>query len=153
MTFLSGYSIILNRQNFEWNKSSFSQQFKASRDATEFISLWQELTTMDSNGKKALRKEILTLPSSSSVCSISISNAGGKRFISTTNDTSDSQSPTPKRAASTLATTHSGGNQKQKQTHASPIDDATLLKRIGKLFSPTWCITCINALFVRTYVL
>ena len=151
MTFLSGYSLILNRQNFEWNKTNFSQQFKASRNATEFISLWQKLTTMDSNGRKALPKEMLPNSSSAAVCSTSSSSAGGKRSISTSNDTSDSQPPTPKRAAST-GTTHSAGNQKQKQPHPNPIDNVILQKRIGKLSSYHNAFTCIHVSMQYTYV-
>ena len=128
MTFVSGYSLLLNRQNFEWNKSKFSEQFKAATVATEFISLWQELTTFDSTGK-AVPKEVLTLPISSPTSTedqaYPTSSAGAKHSLSTSTDSSDLQSPTPKRAA----TTHSGSNH--KQAYSSPIDNTIHSKRIG----------------------
>ena len=137
MTFASGYSLLLNRQNFEWNKSSFSEQFKESTNAMEFISLWQEVTILDSTGKKAVPKDISTLSASSpSSQTCSVNSAGAKRSLSNS-DSADLQSPAPKRAISTPVTIHSGN-----KAHPSVIDDAIHLKRIGK-FTSGMCIKCV----------
>ena len=61
MTFVSGCSLILNRQNFEWNKSKFSEQFKASSNASKFMSILHELTTFDT-GNKAVPKDTVLIP-------------------------------------------------------------------------------------------
>jgi len=113
ITFVSRYSLLLNRQNFEWNKSKFSEQFKASTNAIEFISLWQQLTTFNSTGRKAIPKEILALPVNSlttstpnQTCPTSSTSATAKRSLFTSIDSSDLQSPAPKRAAAT----NSGSN-------------------------------------------
>ena len=125
MTFVSGYSLILNRQNFEWNKSKFSEQFKASSDASEFISIWQELTF--DNGNKAVLKDTVLTPPVNSPTSTSDqanpnSSARAKRSLSASTDSSDLLPP-PKRTVTTPS-----GN---KQAHPSAIDNTILSKRLG----------------------
>ncbi|KAL5488974.1 hypothetical protein EMCRGX_G018008 [Ephydatia muelleri] len=49
--------VILNRMNFEWNKSNFSRNFKHAKDATTFVKVWREVTEADDNGFERARKE------------------------------------------------------------------------------------------------
>jgi len=77
-------------------------------NATEFISLWKELTTLDGTGK-AIPKETLMQPTSSSASTdhedqaYPTNNAGAKHSLSTSSDSFDLQPPTPK--SSRIATT------------------------------------------------
>lgn len=38
---------IVNRNNFEWNKNSFSREFKSTTNASEFVDKFRTLTTFD----------------------------------------------------------------------------------------------------------
>ena len=127
MNFVSGYSLILNRQNFEWNKSKFSEQFKASSNASKFVSMWQELTTLDP-GNKAVPKDSVLIPPVNSPISTSVqtypnSCAGAKHSLSTSTDSCDMQFPPPKRAVTT--------DPGSKQAYPSAIDNTILSKHLG----------------------
>ena len=37
----------MSRENFEWNKNDFCQQFRNTGDATAFIAKWKALTSFD----------------------------------------------------------------------------------------------------------
>ena len=37
----------MSRSNFEWNRNDFCRHFKATKNASEFVEKWQELTTFD----------------------------------------------------------------------------------------------------------
>lgn len=128
MTFKSGYKIILNRNNFEWNKSSFSEEFKTTATAGEFISVWNRVTKLDLHRNYAMaiidtcsQNDHDTMPTSCSSSQGSVV-APSKHSLSD----ADNSLPAPKRPSSSSAKDHT--NQ-----HANPIDDSILSKRIGDL--------------------
>jgi len=47
VTFKSGYKLIQNRQNFEWNKTAFCEEFTNTITAGEFINVWNRITKVD----------------------------------------------------------------------------------------------------------
>jgi len=119
--FASGASVIVNRQNFEWNKTTFSEKFKSCVLTTEFISMWKKLTIMDSTEKYALVRSEES--STDNTCSSSSSSCAGTKHqssFSTGATSSDLGLPASKRVAS------------EKQTeHCSAIDDVIHSKHIG----------------------
>ena len=54
VTFQSGYTVLLNRQNFEWNRSPFSKQFKNTTTAGKFIATWNRVAVLDQHRKLAV---------------------------------------------------------------------------------------------------
>ena len=38
---------VVSLSNFEWHRNDFCRHFKATKNASEFIGKWQELTTFD----------------------------------------------------------------------------------------------------------
>ena len=129
ISFQSGYKVVLNRRNFEWNKSSFSEQFKTTTTVGEFITI---VTIMDQHRQVVFpiaRGEIqdVSLPgASSSQSSASSSCAGTTHSLL---DTDNSLQPASKRAAYSKHTSTCTSSQQ----HANPIDDAIHSKRIGKV--------------------
>ena len=132
ISFQSGYKVVLNRQNFEWNKSSFSEQFKTTTTAGEFITIWNNVTIMDQHRQLVFpiahgETQDVSLPGvSSSQSSASSSCAGTTHSLS---DTDNSLQPASKRAAYSNHTSTCTSSQQ----HANPIDDAIHSKRIGKV--------------------
>ena len=47
MLFSKGEKGILSRANFEWNKNEFCLLFRHTRNAEEFIAVWQDNTTFN----------------------------------------------------------------------------------------------------------
>ena len=127
VSFQSGHKVLLNRQNFEWNKSSFSEQFKTTSTAGEFIAVWNRATILDQHRQLAV--------SISETNDVSLASVAGSSQSSTTSphtgsthrlDPSDadiSLQPASKRSNSR--------NSSSGQQHANPIDDTIHLKRIG----------------------
>ena len=111
----------MNRQNFEWNKSPFSQEFKGTKTAGEFISIWNQVTNLDTQRDFAMPVTDAynqTNAGLSTSCSSSQgSTTASKHPLS---DSMDNSLPAPKRPNTV--------NQ-----HANPIDDSILSKRIGEL--------------------
>ena len=119
---------MLNRNNFEWNKSSFSEQFKSTSTPGEFIAVWNRTTILDQHRQLAI--------SIDDTNDISLTNVVGSSQSSTTSphtgtahhlDPSDADNflqPASKRVRHSSTATNS-------QQHANLIDDAIHLKRIG----------------------
>lgn len=126
VTFKSGYKIVLNRQNFEWNKSSFSEEFKATKTAGEFISVWNKVTKLDMY--RGVAMPIIDSCSQNDAMSTSCSSSQGSAVAPSKHPLSDGDNslPASKRPSSSSAKDHT--NQ-----HAHPIDDSILSKRIGDL--------------------
>ena len=129
VSFQSGFKVILSRQNFEWNKSSFSEQFKSTTTAGEFITIWNRVTIMDQQRQLAIpigETQDVSLTSAGSSQSSTSSCAGTTHSLS---DVDNSLQPASKRATySNHTSTCASGQQ-----HANPIDDAIHSKRIGKV--------------------
>lgn len=126
VTFTCGSKIILNRQNFEWNKSPFNEEFRNSSNASEFISIWQNTTNLDARKQQAVPVDEVVLPSSESSQTSSCVHG----------DNSESPSIQPASKRMCIQAERSSGNSSldQTQIHSNPIDDAILSKRIGKQF-------------------
>ena len=45
--FSNGEKGVLSRTNFEWNKNDFSQLFRHTKNANEFIAVWRKNTTFN----------------------------------------------------------------------------------------------------------
>lgn len=119
--------MLVNRKNFEWNKSSFSEEFKSSTNASEFISIWQQITRLDSRTQQSVcHSETSSLESSQASSS-----------HSTQHSDSEVVPPAAKRMcperSSTIATAATVDHS-QSTFHPNPIDDAILSKRMGMLY-------------------
>ena len=130
---------MLNRQNFEWNKSSFSEHFKTTTTAGEFIAIWNKVTTMDQHRQLAI---VLGETQDTSLASVGSSQSSTTSAAGTTHPLSDadnSYQPASKRANYSGHSSHSGHSNHSSmfstsnQQHANPLDDAIHSKRIGKL--------------------
>ena len=119
--------MLVNRQNFEWNKNSFSEEFKTTINASEFINIWQRITRLDSRTQQSVYRTETSSPESSQASS----------SHSTLNSDSEVIPPAPKRVCterpSASAASATIVDQSQSAIHPNPIDDMMLSKRIGML--------------------
>jgi len=90
--FASGASVI---ENFEWNKTTFSEKFKSCVLTTEFISIWKKLTIMDRTEKYALVQSEES--STDNTCSSSCAGTKHQSSFSTGAPSSDLGLPASKR--------------------------------------------------------
>lgn len=132
VTFTCGTKAILNRQNFEWNKSLFSEEFKNSSNASEFISVWQRTTKLDARKQQAIPISEAML--SNSPESSQTSSSGHSSIIqhgSHIDAESPNVQPAPKRICTHSERSSGNSSFDQMQVHSNPIDDTILSKRIG----------------------
>ena len=127
--FKSGTKVLVNRQNFEWNKSSFSEEFKATTSASEFITVWQRITTVDSRTQQSVRRSESSSPESSQASS-------SHSTQSTVSVDSEVVPPASKRLCLERPSTVTTGSADHGQSplHLNPIDDVILSKRMGMLY-------------------
>lgn len=131
---------MLNRQNFEWNKSSFSEHFKTTTTAGEFIAIWNKVTIMDEHRQLAIvlgeTQDTSLASAGSSQSSTTSACAGTTHLLS---DADNSLQPASKRAnhsghhsSHSGHSSHSSTSSTSNQQHANPLDDAIHSKIIGK---------------------
>jgi len=127
VSFTSGYSILLNRQNFEWNRTDFSENFKNTSTAGEFISVWNKVTKL--HGSMGFAEPITDAMDNSSAAS---SQSSGGPVVAPTNvnkrPSSDLDSSLPLSKRPTVPS-----QLNTDSSHANQIDDRILSKRKGSM--------------------
>ena len=61
--FSNGEKGVLSRTNFEWNKNDFSQLFRHTKNANEFIAVWRKNTTFNKITQSSEPLSLQLLPS------------------------------------------------------------------------------------------
>ncbi len=129
VTFKSGLTAVLDRQNFEWNQSKFNQYFRESKSACDFVTTLREVTQFDSE-----RGYIVPKPDSAMVISSPVS-PGDIDEEELETEEEDMNLPAQKRPNIEDETSSAGPPSKSGKTvhhiHANPLDDAILSKKIG----------------------
>lgn len=111
----------MNKQNFEWNKTAFCEEFKNATNAGEFINVWNRITKADTSRHMAV--PIIDYDSQSDIdVSGSASSSQGSSNKHSLSDADNTSQPTPKRVHS---------NQSNCNQHANPMDDTIHSKKIG----------------------
>ena len=121
---MSGYQVIFNHQNFEWNKSEFGEKFKNTTTAGDFVNVWNKVTRLHESGWLAepIVGDVGSPDNSFDSSQESALSATATKRPSTNPDVTV---PPSKRVAS------SPHLQPTDSTHANPIDDRILSKRKG----------------------
>ena len=125
VTFTSGWTALLNRQNFEWNANPFSEMFKETQNATDFIGLFREKAIFDpQTGYMALSPlREYTPDEADHMDDMATPSQEGE---------DDSQTPGHKRTQSgTTGPPNKARKPADDQFHINPLDDAILAKRVG----------------------
>jgi len=123
--------VLVNCQNFEWNKSFFSEEFKTTTNASEFIKIWQQITQLDSRTQQSVYCTETSSPESSQASS-------SHSTQHSVNPDAEVIPPAPKRVCterpSASAASVTTVDQGQSAVHPNPIDDVILSKRIVMLY-------------------
>ena len=116
MTFAANLDVVLNREDFQWNKNDFCRHFKNLTDAYQFLTVWCRVTRYDrAEGGRfvCLSSDDDSLTLTDSDCVASDSQA-------------DDEATPPNTAAG-----HKRNND-GKIIHKNLMDDSILKKKVGE---------------------
>ena len=112
---MSGHKTILNREDFEWNRTPFSRSFRTAMSALEFATVWDRVTDHEHNAS-------YPVPTAAATSERTPTNMGTSNDDGSSDDgetSAELSGPSPKRA-------------KTDDVSDNPLDNAILSKKIGK---------------------
>lgn len=139
--FSTGERGVLGRTTFEWNKNEFCELFRKTKNANEFIEIWDKNTTFN---KISQCSEVVSESSQNEMMLEDVNNCNTSHCLSMSpspslQSPSQPQAPATEEASSTQSAVkrrlaeESNDNPPTKKTCISnPLDDAIEAKRVGR---------------------
>ena len=137
ITFQSGWTAVLNRQNFEWNATPLSQIFRETQSATDFISLFREKAKFDPRkGFIALCSPVTSTREVDDTLEEEDTSTHSEDDLSPPSSSkSPSHSTSPYELGRKRTQSESAGplskTMKPTDLHYNPLDDSIHAKRVG----------------------
>ena len=135
VTFKSGLTVVLNRQNFEWNHSNFNKLFQKTDSAYDFVMMFREVTKYDSERGYYVPKPESAIQTTSTACDDENDENEDQEEISP---------PARKRTTLEESNDELPATKSSHHLHSNPLDDSILNKKIGKCISLAYSLLLLN---------